>query len=112
MNYGYRTKVGKVECKVRGFRLNCEELNYDIMGKNVLEEIQSPLVDPKQTQVINSHHIVRDAKNFEPFTSPQYKHYRLVYDKGIINPASFKTYPYGYSDAWNEACQALVGVSC
>ena len=33
-NYGYKTKKGKVECKVRGFRLNSEgktQLNYDVI---------------------------------------------------------------------------------
>ena len=45
-NYGYQTKLGHVECKVRGFRLNSEgksQLNYNIMRLNVLEEIQKPL---------------------------------------------------------------------
>ena len=46
-NYGYTTKNGKVECKVRGFRLNWEgknQLNYDVMKQNVLDEIQKPLL--------------------------------------------------------------------
>jgi len=40
-NYGYKTKNGKVECKVRGFRLNSEsktQLNYDVMRQNMLDE--------------------------------------------------------------------------
>lgn len=40
-NYGYRTRNGKVECKVGGFRLNArgqEQLNFDILKNNVLEE--------------------------------------------------------------------------
>ena len=35
-NYGYQTKNGKVECKVRGFRLNSEgktQLNYQVMRR-------------------------------------------------------------------------------
>ena len=58
-NYGYKTKQGKVECKVRGFRLNSEgktQLNYDVMRQNVLDEIQHPLKEPRQTQVVNSYH--------------------------------------------------------
>ena len=37
-NYGYQSKNGKVECKVRGFRLNSEgktQLNYQVMHQNV-----------------------------------------------------------------------------
>ena len=44
-NYGFKTRDGKVECKVRGFRLNSEgkaQLNYDIMRENVLSEIRDP----------------------------------------------------------------------
>ena len=49
-NYGYTTKKGKVECKVRGFRLNSEgksQLNYNVMRQNVLDEIQKPLLKPR-----------------------------------------------------------------
>ena len=98
-NYGYQTKMGKVECKVRGFRLNSEgktQLNYDVMRKNVLDEIQHPQNQPRQTQVVKTHQIVRDAKTYELFTFPDYKCYQLVYDKRVIDPTTFQTYPYGY----------------
>ena len=98
-NYGYQTKNGKVECKVRGFRLNSEgktQLNYDVMRQNVLEEIQQPQKQPRQTQVVKTHHIVRDAKTYELFTFPDYKCYQLVYDKRVIDAVTFQTYPYGY----------------
>jgi len=98
-NYGYKTKKGKVECKVRGFRLNSEcktQLNYDVMHQNVLDEIQKPLDKPRQRQVIKTHQIVRDARNYELYTYPEYKRYHLVFNKRVINPTTFETYPYGY----------------
>ena len=98
-NYGYTTNNGHVECKVRGFRLNSEgktQLNYNVMKKNVLDDIQKPLLKPRQTQVINSHHIVRDPNTYELFTFPQQKQYQLVYNKRVSDPHTFKTYPYGY----------------
>ena len=98
-NYGYTTNQGHVECKVRGFRLNSEgktQLNYDVMRQNVKDEIERPLLKPRQTQVINSHHIVRDPNTYELFTFPQQKQYQLVYNKRVIDPHTFKTYPYGY----------------
>ena len=98
-NYGYQTKNGKVECTVRGFRLNSEgktQLNYDVMRQNVLEEIQQPQKQPRQTQVVKTHQIVRDAKTYDLFTFPDYKCYQLVYDKRVIDPDTFQTYPYGY----------------
>ena len=98
-NYGYSSNKGKVECKVRGFRLNSEghaQLNYDVMRQNVLDEIQNPLLKPRQTQIIKTHQIVRDPKHYLLYTFPQYKQYQLVYDKRVVDPVTFQTYPYGY----------------
>jgi len=103
-NYGYKTKNGHVECKVRGFRLSSEgktqvNYNYDVMRPNVLDEIQKPQREPRQTQVVKTHQIVRDAKTYELYTFPDYKRYQLVYDKRVIDPNTFQTYPYGYQAA-------------
>ena len=98
-NYGYQTKLGHVECKVRGFRLNSEgksQLNYNVMRQNVLDEIQKPLLKPRQTQVVKTHQIVRDPKHYKLYTFPDYKRYQLVYDKRVVDPHTFLTYPYGY----------------
>ena len=98
-NYGYTTNNGKVECKVRGFRLNSEgktQLNYDVMRQNVKDEIQTPLQQPRQIQVVKTHQIVRKPQDYTIYTHPQYKWYQLVYDKRVVDPHTFKTYPYGY----------------
>ena len=74
-NYGYQTKLGHVECKVRGFRLNSEgksQLNYNVMRQNVLDEIQKPLLKPRQTQVVKTYQIVRDPKHYQLYTFPDY----------------------------------------
>jgi len=98
-NYGYKTKKGKVECEVRGFRLNSKgkaQLNYDVMLQNMLDEIEHPQKEPRQIQVVKTHQIVRDAKTYDLYTYPDYKRYQLVYDKRVIHPSTFQTYPYGY----------------
>jgi len=95
-NYGYQTKNGHAECKVRGFRLNSEgntQLNYSVMRQNVLDEIQKPLQKPRQTQVIKTHQIIRDPQHYKVFTFPDYKRYQLVYDKRVVDPISFQSYP-------------------
>ena len=66
------------------------------MRQNVLDEIQKPLDKPRQRQVIKTHQIVRDARNYEPYTYPEYRRYQLVFNKRVINPTTFKSYPYGY----------------
>ena len=98
-NYGYQTHKGHVECKVRGFHLNSEgksQLNYNVMRQNVLDEIQKPQKQPRQTQVVKTHQIVRDPKHYQIYTFPEYKQYQLVYDKRVVDPQTFLTYPYGY----------------
>ena len=45
-NYGYETRQGKQECKVRGISLNSEgskQLNFPIVKQNVLDDIEKPL---------------------------------------------------------------------
>ena len=98
-NYGYQTKLGVVECKVRGFRLNSEgktQLNYNVMKANVIDELQKPLLKPRETTVYNTHHIVRNPHNYQLYTFSQKKDYKLVYDKRVLDPVTFQTYPYGY----------------
>ena len=98
-NYGYTTKKAKVECKVRGFRLNSEgktQLNYNVRKTNVIDELQKPLLKPRETTVYNTHHIVRDPQTYQLYTFSQRKDYKLVYDKRVVDAKTFQTYPYGY----------------
>ena len=88
-NYGYQTKQGKQECKVRGISLNSEgskQLNFPILKQNVLDEIQEPLTKARQTAVRKPYHIVRQAKDYSIQTEEQTKQYQLVYSKRVIEP--------------------------
>ena len=99
-NYGYKTAQGKIECKVRGFRLNVrgqEQLNFDILKNNVKEELQHPQTETRQIPIWNPHKIVRDNKNKSLFTETEIKRYQLVFDKRVIDPDTYLSYPYGYS---------------
>ena len=70
------------------------------MRQNVLDEIQQPLDKPRETQVIKTHQIVRDARNYTIFTHPEYKRYKLVFNKCVVDPNTFQTYPFGYKAAF------------
>ena len=62
-NYGYRTKNGKVVCKVKGFSLNvrgAKQLNYDITRQNILDEILHLLDERRKTLVVNPTLFVRN----------------------------------------------------
>ena len=82
-NYGYQTRKGKQECKVRGISLNSEgskQLNFKILKQNVLDDIQTPLDSGvRQTEVVKPYHIVRHAKDYTIETMLQTKNYQMVY---------------------------------
>ena len=103
-NYGYVLDDGKEECKVKGFSLNVEgskQLNYPILRNNVITEIQDPQIINGQVvrrkyPVKRSHKIVRDVQQLQLKTIQETKNYQLVFDKRVVDPDTFTTYPYGY----------------
>ena len=55
-----------MECKLRGFSLNSrsrDQLNFDILKKNVQEEVNQLQPLPREIPVWNLHKIARDAKD-------------------------------------------------
>ena len=98
-NYSYVTEKGKTVCKVRGFSLNvrgCLQLSYEVMKNNILEEILHPLDERRETMIVNPTHFVRDPVQKRIRTDTQTKKYGLVFDKRVLKPGTFKSYPYGY----------------
>lgn len=98
-NYGYQTRRGNQECKVRIISLNSEgskHLNCPILRQNVLNDIQHPLTKARQTAIRKPYYIVRQAKNYSIQMEEQTNQYQLVYNKCVIKPRTFQTYPYGY----------------
>ena len=71
----------------------------------MLEEIQNPRFNPitgqplrRKYPVKRSHKIVRDVQHFQLKTVEEVKNYQLVFDKRVVEPNTFLTYPYGYGD--------------
>ena len=98
-NYGYKTKNGKVCCKVRGFTLNVrgeQQLNYCIMRQNLLEELTDPLDERRNIDVVNPNFFTRHPATKQLKVGPRTKRYGLVFDKRVVDPDTFKSYPYGY----------------
>ena len=98
-NYGYKTRGGKLECKVRGFTLNVrgqEVLNYPSMKNTILKELDEPLQKKHQQQVTNPNHFNRNTTTKEIGLVERTKRYGLVFDKRVIDVATKKSYPFGY----------------
>ena len=112
-NYGYVLDDGKEECKVKGFSLNVEgskQLNYPILRNNVITEIQDPQfingqVVRRKYPVKRSHKIVRNVQQLELKTIEETKNYQLVFDKRVVDPDTFTTYPYGYGQLDTEGME-------
>ena len=101
-NYGYRTHQGKVCCKVRGFSLNntrgSQQLNYEVMRCNLLEELQNPADERREVAVMNPHFFTRNPTTKDIHVKPRTKQYGVVFDKRVVDPVTFRSYPYGYGD--------------
>ncbi|PFX12657.1 putative DNA polymerase [Stylophora pistillata] len=109
-NYGYVTHQGKCCVKVKGFSLNVrgmQQLNYDVMKVNIIDEIQHPLDEARKTEIINSIHFMRDPVKKKIRTETQFKSYRLVFDKRVMQLGRFRSYPYGF-DRMDDEDQELI----
>ena len=103
-NYGYTTRGGKTECKVRGFSLNVrgkQELNFNTMKANILAEIEHPQEERRVIRVNNPNHFKRDTTYKKIKLVEQVKNYKLVFDKRVLDPDTKMSYPFGYR-AWSE----------
>lgn len=98
-NYGYRTRQGKTECKVRGFTLNVrgkEVLNFETMKRNILAEIDNPQQERRVIKVTNPNHFKRDTTHKSIKLAHQVKQYGLVFDKRVVDRDTKMSYPFGY----------------
>ena len=92
---------GKEGCKVRGLSLNSEgsrQMNYQVLRQNVLDDIQNPLEvggvpdQRHQDQWLRPwRQTVRHRDN-----PPSQAISVGVYNKHVVDPTTFQTYPYGY----------------
>ena len=104
-NYGYKTRQGKVCCKVRGFTLNVrgsQQLNYDVMRQNLIDEITQPLDERRNIDVVNPNFFWRHPATKHLRVIPRTKRYGLVFDKRVVDPNTFQSFPYGYTQDLHE----------
>lgn len=98
-NYGYLTRSGKTECKVRGFSLNyavLKKLNYETMKQNILNELDD-LQERRNIEIVTSNFFENNQSTKCVRVIERVKCYRLVFDKQVIDRTTRKSYPYGYS---------------
>lgn len=67
------------------------------MWQNLLDEWTDPLEECKNIDVVNPNFLTRYPATKHLKVGPHTKRYRLVFDKDVIHPDTFESYPYGYS---------------
>ena len=106
-NYGYKTKNGKVSCKVRGFTLNVrgsQQLDYEVVKQNLLAELTDPLQDGERRNgvVNNPHFFTRHPLTKTLKVAARAKQYGVVFDKRAVDTNTLYSYPYGFSPFTDE----------
>ena len=104
-NYGYETRGGKVECKVRGFSLNYRNkllLNFYALRDNILKELDDPQEERRNITLVDKNFFHRDQTNKRIRLIEREKKYGLVFDKRVVDRATRKSYPYGYARIQGE----------
>ena len=74
-----------------------QQLNYHIMRQNLLEELTDPLDERRNIDVVNPNFFTRHPATKQLKVGPRTKRYGLVFDKRVVDPDTFKSYPYGYT---------------
>ena len=101
-NYGYWTKYGKVEREVCSFTLNAcgqSQLNFDLLKANVIAGVTVAQDEPQVIPIYNPHKIKWNADTKTLETVEETKQYWVVFDKHVVDPDTFQSCPYGYTQA-------------
>ena len=90
-NYGYLTRSGKTECKVRGFSLNyvaMQKLNYQTTKDNILKELDDPQEEARDIPIEIPDFFDRQQATKKMKLTTRVKKHRLVFDKRVIDRSS------------------------
>ena len=104
-HYGYKTRAGKVVCKVRGFTLNVRGsaiLNFETMKDNILSELETPQESRRTLNIVTPYHFRRNLEQKQIQVVPRVKQYGLVFDKRVVDVATKLSHPYGYKRIGDE----------
>ena len=104
-NYGYLTRGGKIECKVRGFSLSYktkQRLNYYTLRDNILKELDEPQTSRREMKQVDDNFFHRDQTNKRIRLIRCEKKHGLVFDKRVIDRTTPKSYPFGHARIRDE----------
>ena len=74
-----------------------QQLNYDVMRQNLIDEITQSLDEQRNIDVVNPNFFWRNPATKHLRVITRTKRYGLVFDKRVVDPNTFQSYPYGYT---------------
>ena len=83
-------------------------MNFDLLKENVIDKVTKPEEDPREIRVHNPHKIKRDTNTKTLQTFEETKRYKVVFNKHVVDPDTFRSYPYGYEKEMNDVDMANV----
>ena len=72
-------------------------LNYHTMKENILKELDEPLEKVRKMVITIPDFFQRDQVTRKIKLTEHKKHYQLVFDKRVIDPATCSSTPYGFN---------------
>ena len=75
------------------------QLNFELLKQNLIEEVIDPGDEQREIPVHNPHKIKRDVNTKHLETVEETKRYKVVFNKRVVDPDTFQSYPYGYTQA-------------
>ena len=85
---------------VRGFTLNvsgAQQLNYDVMRQNLIDEITQPLDERRNIDVGQPQFLLEKPRHQASQSHNTHQTLRLVFDKRVVDPNTFMSLPYGFT---------------
>ena len=101
-SYAYRTNCNNQVVKLKGFTLNhkaSQLLNFDSIQNLVLHWVQPeafPFDNDNSYIEIVYEKIKRNKVTCKLATNTEAKRYSVTYNKRVVDPETFNTFPYGY----------------
>ena len=87
------------------------QLNYNVMKENVQLEVQQLRDARRLTDVPNPHFFTGDPTTKRLRVIPRTKHYSLVFDKHVVDPATYMSFPYGAKPFFTPEDEEMASVS-
>ena len=108
--YSYRTEKGTTQIKLRGIQWNAsaeKKIQFSTLQHLVKTQCKNPELSIREEPSISVNYpttFVRDSTNYLITSKPQSKKYKVIFNKRVIVPGFYSSYPIGFSNICSCCC--------